>query len=220
MRRIARLVKPKNTAIFPGVMTLDIPPGEFGAYIFDCDGTLADTMPLHYQAWVEEVSRRGGEFPEDLFYSLGGVPAPGVVEFLNHRYNLTMPVEETATLKEARFEALLSQVKPIQPVVDFMLSKSGRYPLAVGSGGQKTLVVATLEALGIREHFQAIVTYDDVTHPKPAPDTYLLAAQILGVEPSRCLVFEDTPLGLQCAKNAGMQCVLVPSGPVIAAPLI
>ena len=201
-------------------MTLDIPPGEFGAYIFDCDGTLADTMPLHYQAWVEEISRRGGEFPEDLFYSLGGVPAPGVVEFLNHRYNLSLPVEETASRKEARFETLIPQVKAIRPVVDFMLSKSGRYPLAVGSGGLRSLVNATLEALGIREHFQAVVTYEDVTHPKPAPDTYLLAAQLLGVEPAGCLVFEDTPLGLQCARNAGMQCVLVPSGPVIAAPLV
>lgn len=201
-------------------MTLDIPAGDFDAFIFDCDGTLADTMGLHYQAWLEEVRSRGGEFPEDLFYSLGGVPAPGVVEFLNHRYHLSMPVEETAARKEARFEHLIPQVKPIQPVVDFMLSKSGRYPLAVGSGGMQPLVVATLEALGIRQHFQAIVTYEDVTHPKPAPDTYLLAAQLLGVTPARCLVFEDTPLGLQCAKNAGMQCVLVPSGPVVAAPLV
>ena len=220
MRWIARLVKPKNTAIFHGFMTLDIPAGEFDAFIFDCDGTLADTMPLHYRAWVAEVTARGGEFPEELFYSLGGVPAPGVVAFLNHRYNLAMPVEETALLKEARYEAMLPQVKPIQPVVDFMLSKSGRYPLAVGSGGYKTIVLATLETIGIREHFQAVVTYDDVTHPKPAPDTYLLAAQLLGVEPSRCLVFEDTPLGLQCVRNAGMQCVLVASGPVIAAPLL
>ena len=201
-------------------MTLDIPLGEFNAYIFDCDGTLADTMPLHYQAWLEEVRARGGEFPEDLFYSLGGVPAPGVVEFLNHRYNLAMPVEETAALKEARFEALIPQIKPIQPVVDFMLSKSGRYPLAVGSGGYKKIVLATLETLRIREHFQVVVSYEDVMHPKPAPDTYLLAARLLGVEPAKCLVFEDTPLGLQCAKNAGMQCVLVPSGPVIAAPLV
>ena len=201
-------------------MTLDIPAGEFRAFLFDCDGTLADTMPLHYQAWLEEVRARGGEFPEDLFYSLGGVPAPGVVEFLNHRYNLSMPVEETAAAKEQRFEHLIPQVRPIQAVVDFARSKSGRYPLAVGSGGMKSLVVATLEALGIREHFQAVVTYEDVAHPKPAPDTYLEAARRLGVPPETCLVFEDTPLGLQCAKNAGMQCVLVPSGPVVAAPLV
>ena len=201
-------------------MTLEIPPGDFDAFIFDCDGTLADTMGLHYRAWLEEVRSRGGDFAEDLFYSLGGVPAPGVVEFLNHRYKLAMPVEETATLKEARYEAMIPQIKPIQPVVDFMLGKSGRYPLAVGSGGYKAIVQATLEALGIRQHFQAVVTYEDVTHHKPAPDTYLLAAELLGVEPARCLVFEDTPLGVQCAHNAGMQCVLVPSGPIIAAPLV
>ena len=220
VRRNARFVKRKNAATFCAMITLDIPAGEFAAYIFDCDGTLADTMGLHYQAWLAEVRSRGGDFPEDLFYSLGGVPAPGVVEFLNHRYNLSMPVEETATLKEARYEAMIPQIKPIQPVVDFMLSKSGRYPLAVGSGGYKTIVLATLEALGIRQHFQAVVTYEDVTHPKPAPDTYLLAAQLLGVEPAGCLVFEDTPLGVQCATNAGMQSVLVPSGPVVAAPLV
>lgn len=201
-------------------MTLDIPAGDFRAFIFDCDGTLADTMPLHYRAWVEEIQARGGKFPEDLFYSLGGVPAPGVVEFLNHRYRLSMPVEETAATKEKRFEALLPQVKAIQPVVDFALEKSGRYPLAVASGGYKEVVLRTLDTLGIRQHFQAVVSYEDVTHPKPAPDTYLEAARQLGVPPEQCLVFEDTPLGVQAATAAGMRCVLVPSGPVVAAPLV
>ncbi len=201
-------------------MTLDIPAGDFRAFIFDCDGTLADTMGLHYQAWLTEVRSRGGDFPEDLFYSLGGVPATGVVEFLNHRYNLSMPVEETAAAKEERFEHLIPQVKPIRAVVDFALGKSGRYPLAVASGGLKPLVLGTLDALGIRAHFPVVVTFEDVTHPKPAPDTYLEAARQLGVEPSACLVFEDTPLGVQAATSAGMQCVLVPSGPVVAAPLL
>ena len=200
-------------------MTLNIPPGEFAGYIFDCDGTLADTMPLHYQAWLAAVRPLGAEFPENLFYSMGGMPAPAVVDFLNARQGLTMPALETAEHKEALYAELIPQVGPIQPVVDFMLTVSGRFPLAVASGGLKPLVVATLETLGIREHFQAVVTYEDVRNGKPAPDTYLEAARLLGVEPSRCLVFEDTPLGLEAAAAAGMQSVLVPSGPVVARPV-
>ena len=78
--------------------------------------------------------------------------------------------------------------------------------------------MATLEALGIHAHFAAVVTCEDVVRPKPAPDTYLEAARRMGVEPARCLVFEDTPLGIQAATAAGMQSVLVASGPVVARP--
>ena len=200
-------------------MTLNIPPGDFAAFIFDCDGTLADTMPLHYQAWVETVRPLGCDFPEDLFYSMGGMPASKVVAFLNERQGLEMPEEETALRKEERFGELIPLVRPIQPVVDFMLGVSGKYPLAVGSGGLKPLVLATLETLGIRQHFQAVVTYEDVERGKPAPDTYLEAARRLGVESARCLVFEDTPLGIECATAAGMQSVLVASGPVVRPPV-
>ena len=201
------------------MITLEIPPGEFAAYIFDCDGTLADTMPLHYQAWLQAVRAHGHDFPEDLFYSLGGVPAPGVVAHLNARYGWNMPVAETAAYKEKLFEALIPQVKPIEPVVAFLRGVLGRYPVAVASGGLKPLVIGTLEALGIHEHFQAVVTYEDVAHPKPAPDTYLEAARLMGVAPARCLVFEDTPLGIQAATAAGMQSVLVASGPVVPSRL-
>ena len=196
-------------------MTLDIPPGDFAAYIFDCDGTLADTMPLHYRAWLDTLLPLGCDFPENLFYSLGGVPAPGVVEFLNAHFGHALPVARTAADKEARFERMIPQVQPIQAVVDFALGKSGTRPLAVGSGGYRPIVVATLEALGIRQHFPVIVTCEDVENGKPAPDTYLLAARQLGVEPARCLVFEDTPLGIQAATAAGMRSVLVASGPVV-----
>ena len=200
-------------------MKLDIPPSEFAAYIFDCDGTLADTMPLHYQAWVKALRPLGADFPETLFYSMGGMPAAKVVAFLNDQQGLTMPADELADYKESLFAELIPLVQPIRPVVEFMLGMSGRYPLAVASGGQKPLVVATLEALGIREHFQAVVTYEDVKRGKPAPDTYLEAARQLGVEASRCLVFEDTPLGIESAAAAGMQSVLVASGPVVESPV-
>ncbi len=219
MRLNARFVKRKNAATLRAMISLHIPAGEFAAYIFDCDGTLADTMPLHYQAWLQAVRERGHDFPEDLFYSLGGVPAPGVVEYLNARFGWSMPVEETAAYKEGLFEKLIPQVKPIVPVVDFMRSVLGKSPVAVASGGIKPLVIATLKALGIHEHFAAVVTYEDVVNPKPAPDTYLEAARQMGVEPALCLVFEDTPLGIQAATAAGMQSVLVPSGPVVHRPV-
>ena len=200
------------------MIALDIPAGEFAAYIFDCDGTLADTMPLHYRAWVQAVTEQGHHFPEDLFYSLGGVPAEGVVEELNRRFGWSMSVAETAVYKEGLFEKLIPQVKPIVPVVEFMRGVLGKAPVAVASGGLKSLVMKTLEALGIHAHFDAVVTYEDVVHGKPAPDTYLEAARRMGVEPARCLVFEDTPLGIQAATAAGMQSVLVPSGPVVHRP--
>ncbi len=218
MRRIARFVKRKNAVTLRAMITLDIPPGEFAAYIFDCDGTLADTMGLHYQAYLDVLCPMGYDFPEDLFYSLGGIPAGGVLEVLNAQFGWTIPVEETAARKEARFGELIPQVQPIVPVVEFMRGVAGRYPVAVASGGMKPLVLATLEALGIHTHFAAVVTHEDVVHPKPAPDTYLEAARRMGVEPARCLVFEDTPLGIQAATAAGMQSVLVASGPVVARP--
>ena len=200
------------------MITLDIPAGEFAAYIFDCDGTLADTMPLHYQAWLTALRPFGAEFPEDLFYSMGGMSAEKVIEFLNGQQGLTMPAVELSEHKEALFAELIPLVEPITPVVEFMEKMSGRHPLAVASGGLKPLVLATLEALGIRQHFAAVVTCEDVVHGKPAPDTYLEAARRLGVEPTRCLVFEDTPLGIESATRAGMRSVLVPSGPVVAPP--
>lgn len=197
------------------MITLDIPAGEFAAYLFDCDGTLADTMPLHYRAWRAVLDPLGCDFPEEVFYSIGGMPTATVVDFLNERNGLSLPALELAEQKEEVFMTLIPGVRPIAPVVDFMLALEGKYPLAVASGGFKSVVTAILQTLGLIGHFQTLVTAEDVIHGKPAPDTYLEAARRLGVEPARCLVFEDTPLGRESALNAGMQCVLVPSGLVV-----
>ena len=196
------------------MITLNIPSGEFAGYLFDCDGTLADTMALHYQAWVAALAPYGCEFPEELFYSSGGMPAADVVRMLNERSGLAMPPLEIALHKESLYEELLPLVRPIEPVVEFVRSVAGKYPLAVGSGGLRHIVIATLEALGLSGYFQAVVASEDVVRGKPAPDTYLEAARRLGVEPTKCLVFEDTPLGICAATAAGMQSVLVASNPV------
>ena len=198
---------------------LELPQGEFAAFIFDCDGTLADTMPTHYRAWQIALGERAADFPETMFYELGGVPTCRVVEILNERHGYSMPVEETVAVKERLFLEFSSEVAAIEPVVAFAREWHGRKPIAVASGGHRAIVMKTLRALGIAEIFDAIVTSEDYLRGKPHPDPFLEAARRLNVVPEQCLVFEDTTTGLQAAKAAGMACVLVPplqrAGPAV-----
>ncbi len=191
-------------------MTLTVPEGDFEAYIFDCDGTLADTMPLHYEAWGEVLRGTGCEFPEALFYELGGVTTEGVVKILNDRHCTSMDPVETSHKKEEIYLRLVSRIQPIEPVVSFMRQFHGKKPMAVASGGKRAIVTHTLEALGIAGKFDAIICAEDYARGKPAPDPFLVAAQRLNVPPEKCLVFEDTQTGIEAAKAAGMQWVLVP----------
>jgi beta-phosphoglucomutase family hydrolase len=179
----------------------------FRAAIFDCDGTLADTMALHYRAWVEALAARGAEFSEQLFYDLGGVPTADIVRILNDRFSYSLDVEETAAAKEALYEELLPQALPVEPVVALVREYHGRYPLAVASGGIRRLVEKTVAGLGLTEHFATLCTAEDVTHGKPNPDLFLLAAARIGTAPEDCVVFEDSDLGLEAARRAGMQWV-------------
>lgn len=190
-------------------MVLTIPPGEFGGYIFDCDGTLADNMGLHYQAWGRAMADVGGVFPEDLFYAWGGRPTTAIVADLNERFGLAMEAEETVAIKEGYYLTLLPQVRPVQDVLDFARGVHGTAPLAVASGGQRRFVEATLGALGVREMFDAVVCAEDYTRGKPAPDPFLEAARQLRVSPTTCLVFDDSEGGIDAAKAAGMAWVLV-----------
>lgn len=189
---------------------MQLPDGDFDAYIFDCDGTLADTMPLHYQAWRAVLDECDCEFPEALFYELGGVPTVKIVEILNERHGHTMPVEQTAEKKEKLFIELIPQILPIEPVVAFVHQFAGAKPLAVASGGHTRIVKKTLACLGILEKFDAIIGAEDYLRGKPAPDPFLEAARRLNVAPAKCLVFEDTNTGIEAAKAAGMRYVLVP----------
>lgn len=190
-------------------MNIKLPDGDFAGYIFDCDGTLADTMPLHYRAWLAALKEHNAEFPEALFYELGGVPTERIIEILNERHGHSMPVRETATEKDDLFVQMIPQILPIEPVVQFVHQFHGTKPLAVASGGTREIVTKILDALGILKKFDAIVTTEDCRHGKPAPDPFLEAARRLGLAPARCLVFEDTTAGITAAEAAGMQWVLV-----------
>ncbi|MFV0337267.1 MAG: HAD family hydrolase, partial [Chthoniobacterales bacterium] len=181
------------------------------AYIFDCDGTLADSMPLHYRAWKKAVGEHGGDFPEDLFYSWGGRPTIHIVDDLNKRFALKMPLEETVRRKEDFYLKLIPEVKPVVPVVELMHRFHGTAPMAVASGGHRELVNATLGALGLLDYFDTTVCADDYEHGKPSPEPFLLAAKRMGVKPEDCLVFEDGRPGVEAAVAAGMEYVFIPT---------
>ena len=191
-------------------MKLPIPTGDFRAYLFDCDGTIADSMPLHYIAWTKTLGEWDCTFDEELFYSWGGKPTVNIVADLNAMQGLNMPVEAVAAHKESLYYELLPQLKPVPEVVEHIEAQQGRIPFAVVSGSSHTSVVKSLTAIGLLDRFQVIVGSGDYENGKPAPDAFLLAASRLGVDPRHCLVFEDTAMGIQAATAAGMTSVRVP----------
>ncbi len=191
-------------------MKLQLPEGEFEGYIFDCDGTLADTMPLHYQAWSRVLSEEGAEFSEELFYAWGGRPASEIITAINRRDGLKMSVEEIVARKESLFRSLQRGVQPIAAVVEIARNSRGLLPMAVASGGLREVVLETLDHLGIRDFFDVILGVEDYARGKPAPDPFLEAARRMSVQPERCLVFEDSVFGIEAARAAKMAWVLVP----------
>lgn len=179
----------------------------FRGAIFDCDGTLADTMALHFEAWTATLSERSAGMSEELFYDLAGVPTVDIVGILNERFGYTLLPAETAEAKEARYRQLLPRARPVERVVGLVREYHGRYPMAVASGGIRSLVDETLRGLGLTAQFQAVCTAEDVERGKPEPDLFLLAAARIGIPPEDCVVFEDSDLGLEAARRAGMQAV-------------
>lgn len=194
-------------------MHLDIPPGAFAGYIFDLDGTLLDTMPLHYRAWDQAMQQAGlpHQLDEELFYSLGGVPTLKVAELIGAHYGLKVDPHQVFDVKEALFTEIMGDAELIRPVVDFARVVAEHHPVAIASGGPRVVVRRSLEITGLAPLFQVVVTPEDVVHGKPAPDLFLLAAEKMGVPPRDCLVFEDAEPGVQAAVAAGMRYVRVPS---------
>ncbi len=192
-------------------MKLTIPEGVFRAYLFDCDGTIADSMPLHYIAWKKALSEWGCEFDEELFYRWGGKPVHEIIDALNRMRGLAMPVAQVAERKEALYYEQLPDLKPVPEVLEQIDAQHGLIPLAVVSGSSRESVLNTLTTLNLVDRFDTIVGAEDYARSKPAPDAFLTAAARLSVEPEDCLVFEDTVLGIEAATAAGMASVRVPS---------
>src|SRR5579883_3143572 len=173
--------------------------------IFDCDGTLADTMPLHWKVWQEITRRYKLHFPEDRFYALGGVPSRDILKMLGQEQGVSVDHIAVSHEKELAYLEMLPQVEPVHTIVEVARVHFGKIPMAVASGGNKPIFEQVLVHLGIRELFNAVVTSEDVVNQKPAPDIFLEAARRIGVPPQFCRAYEDTDIGLRAIRAAGME---------------
>ena len=191
-------------------MKLKLPPGRFSAYLFDCDGTIVDSMPLHLTAWRQALSHWSCPFDEELFYEWGGMPVNEIIAALNQMHELKMPVEEVSRRKESLYYGAMEQLQAVPEVMEHIEASHGSIPFAVVSGSTRESVTASLGKLGLLDRFDTLVCAGDYNRAKPHPECFLMAAERLGVAPQRCLVFEDTDLGIQAATAAGMASVKVP----------
>lgn len=179
-------------------------PQHIQGLIFDCDGTLVDSMPLHMKAWEHAIRSQRGLWDPEFFSAKRGMPERAIVHLYNTHYRACLDLADTLSLKHQCFHAGLAGLRPVPHVVQVVETYAGILPMAVASGGIRTIVELELDAIQSRQRFQAILTADDAIAPKPAPDLFLEAARRLGVAPEFCQVFEDGDLGLEAARTAGM----------------
>ncbi len=189
-----------------------LPEDGFEGYIFDCDGTVADTMSCHYTAWRDSINQQESDFTFEVetFFSLAGMGRKETVDVLNKRYGLNIDADKLAVFKEMRMTSLMSHIRPVESVFRFAKEAAIKgIPISIASGGTRDVVLKTLEIIGAKDLFPVIVCNADVKFGKPAPDIFLLAAEKMRVVPEKCLVFEDSFLGIEAAALAGMKSILI-----------
>ena len=199
-----------NTAKHQGP-TADWRLQDYTAILFDCDGTLADTMPAHYRAWLHVPTHHGILFDEERFYALGGRPTRDILATLATEASIEIDLDQASEMKEIAFLEQVKYVKAIDPVIAAVRRAHGHVPVAVVTGGYHAVCEKILLQIGVREFFDCIVASEDTSRHKPDPDPFLEAARRLGVAPEGCLVWEDSDLGIESARRAGMSWIDVRS---------
>ena len=195
---------------------LVLPEGPFEAFLFDLDGTVADTIPFHYRSWISALREYGCPFPPEMFDAMNGLTFPRTVEVLNEKYGLAMPVDVVVKKKEAFYLELLPGLRAVPDVLDVIEKHRGKFPFAIVSGSPRSGIDATLSLLKLADRFDAIVGQEDYVRGKPDPEPFLAAAKKLGARPEKCLVFEDADAGIESARRAAMAFVRVERAPTVA----
>lgn len=179
----------------------------YDGLIFDMDGTILDTEPTHRLAWHQVLARHGMTFDDRAMIGLNGSPTWRIAQAIVERHQSDLDPHELAKEKTALLKSLLFDTVQPLPLIDVVKAYQGRRPMAVGTGSEHAMAEALLQHLGLRHYFSAVVAADDVKRHKPEPDTFLRCAELMGVAPGRCVVFEDADFGLQAARAAGMDVV-------------
>lgn len=179
----------------------------YKALIFDCDGTLANTLPVHFQAWSASLNKFGASLSEEWFYQNCGTSALEMIKLLNSQFCYQLDSTLVNVERKKIYQSMIHAVQEIQEVAEIARANYGKVTMAVASGGDGAIVQATLKVLKLHKLFDTVVSVDDVNRGKPEPDIFLLAAKRLGVAPEDCMVYEDSDSGLEAAQRAGMRFV-------------
>ncbi len=191
------------------------PKKQYEGYIFDCDGTLADTMPLHFQAWCVALRDAGAsfDFTWQIFTSRAGMSIEATVEELARQFSCKLDPVVVAENHRKAFQRLAQKVSPVPGVLDFARRVASLAEVSVASGSKRESVLSTLTSIEAADLFSIVVTPELVPNGKPHPDLFLLAAEHMGVSPEKCLVIEDGEFGFEAARRAGMDYVVVEPSP-------
>ncbi len=186
-------------------MKYDIKKGIKGL-IFDLDGTLADTMPYHFEGWKKACIKYGAVIDPAFLRKHTGSPGWIIASEIIKKCGLdgTVTIDQILEEKLNQFYKVQPNVKPVKPVADIVRKYYRKLPMAVGSGGHREAVIRTLEITGLRKYFDIVVTANDVDNFKPHPETFLKCAELMNVDPAHIEVFEDGDLGIEAARMAGM----------------
>ena len=185
---------------------------KYDGFVFDLDGTLVDSMPLHLAGWEHAAAIYGFHYDKTWFYNLGGVPSRKIAKLVADTQKVTIDIDAVTKTKSDYYQTVIMQATAFPVMKELVADLAQHRPLAIGTGSTRANAEIVLTSSGLAPYFRVITSADDVVHHKPNPDTFLLSAAKIDAKPSRCLVFEDTEIGLQAAQKAQMVCVFIRDG--------